>query len=170
MTPINLMDKLAERLQKLLTDYSSEQPSGTLPVKVYPGYVPKQEDATEHSSFVYVLVRQVLDEDGNKKSSAIVEIGFSIYDEYLTGGWRSLFNLVEHVRQNLLKYRFVNMKHRLELPMQTDIMDDNNQAWPNWRATITAKYTVGHVEEEGINFDDFQETQAYPDYEEYKKH
>lgn len=172
MTPINLMDGLAKRLQKLLEDYSTEQPSSEtpMPIKVYPGYVPKQEDATERNSFVYVLVRQVIDEDGNKKSSAIVEIGFSVYDEDLSDGWRSLFNLVEHVRQDLLKYRFINMKHRLELPMQTDIMDDNNQAWPNWRATITAKYTVGQPEEEGYDYGDFQESQPYEKYEEYKNH
>ena len=94
MTPINLMDRLAERLQKLLDDYSTEQPSSEtpMPVKVYPGYVPKQEDATERNSFVYVLVRQVLDEDGNKKSSALVEIGFSIYDELESNHHRKIHN------------------------------------------------------------------------------
>lgn len=38
MTPINLMDRLAAKLQKLMDDYSTKQPSGTLPIKVYPGF------------------------------------------------------------------------------------------------------------------------------------
>ena len=37
-------------------------------------------------------------------------------------------------------------------------------------ATITAKYTVGQPEEEGYDYGDFQESQPYEKYEEYKNH
>lgn len=150
MTPINLMDRLAEKLQKLLDDYSTEQPSGTLPIKVYPGYVPIRTEAKEKNSEVYVLIRQILDEEGNKKSSAIVEIGFSIYDEDPVCGWRSLYNVLEHVRQYLLKNRIIEKKHWIQLPVETIVFDDQSQAWPQWRATITTKCTISQPEEEGI--------------------
>lgn len=171
MTPINLMDWLAERLQKLLTDYTAQQPSGKVPVTVYPGYVPVQNNAQEKKSSVYVLVYEIEDKPKNSTSIATVELGFSIYDDDHTDGWRSLFNVMEHVRQDLLRNRFVHMKFRLDLdaaPLKTHIVE--NQPFPQWQGTMTAAYTIGHIEEEGMNFDDFQEAQVYPDYEEYKKH
>lgn len=171
MTPINLMDSLAERLQKLLTDYTAEQPSGKVPVTVYPGYIPVQNNAQERKSLVYVLVVKTTDRPGNAKSTATVEIGFNIYDDDHINGWRSLFNVMEHIRQDLLRSRFVKMKHRLSLedaPIEMNIPE--NQPFPQWQGTMTAVYTIGQPEEEGMNFDDFQEVQAYPDYEEYKNH
>lgn len=171
MTPINLMDSLAKRLQKLLTDYSATQPSGKLPIKVYPGYFPVQNTAQERNSFVYVLVIQTKDRPGNDKSHATVELGFSIYDDDHTDGWRSLFNVMEHVRQDLLKFRLVNMKFRLDLeeaPIEMNIPE--NQPFPQWQGTMKACYTIGQPDEEGFNYDDFQETQVYPDYKEYEKH
>lgn len=171
MTPIDLMDMLAARLQKLLADYTAEQPSGKVPVTVYPGYIPVQNSAQERNSFVYVLVTETIDKPGNNKSHATVELGLSIYDDDHTDGWRSLFNVMEHIRQDLLKYRFVGMKFRLDLeeaPVKMSIPD--NQAFPQWQGTMTACYTIGQPEEEGMNFDDFQESQAYPKYEEYKNH
>ena len=171
MTPINLMDFMAKRLQKLLADCSAKQPSGIQPVTVYPGYVPVQNNAQEKKSSVYVLVIEAEDKPGNTKSHATVEIGFSIYDDEHTDGWRSLFNVMEHVRQDLLKYRFVNMQHRLDLeyaPIKTRIVE--NQPFPQWQGTMTAAYTIDQPDEEGMNFDDFQETKAYWDYKEYEKH
>lgn len=168
MTPVNLMDALAGRLQKLLADYSANQPAGAVPISVYPGYVPVEETSKEKPSFLYVLVTATEDKGGNDLSTATVEIGFSIYDEDPVDGWRSLFNVIERVRQDLLKYRFVNMKHRLVLPVAMKIAAE--QPWPQWQATMSVTYTIGQPEEEGMNFDDFQEVQAYPDYEEYKNH
>lgn len=150
MTPINFMDSMAAKLQLLMDDYTTEQPSGTLPIKVYPGYFPVKTNATEMNSALYVLVKQVVDESEKVKSYAIVEIGFSIYDEDPVYGWRSLFNALEHVRQYLLKNRIIDKKYWLHLPMETIAFDDQNQAWPQWRATMTAKYTISQPEEEGI--------------------
>ena len=85
-------------------------------------------------------------------------------------GWRSLYNVVEHVRQDLLKFRFVNMKFRLDLEKPIVFKVPENQPFPQWQATMTVTYTIGQPEEEGFNYDDFQEVQAYQDYEEYKNH
>lgn len=171
MTPIDLMDMLAERLQKVLADYTAQQPSGKVPVTVHPGYIPVQNNAKEKNSNVYVLVYDIEDKPKNSTSIATVEIGFSIYDDDHENGWRSLFNVMEHVRQDLLKYRFVGMKFRLDLdaaPLKTHIVE--NQAFPQWQGTMTAAYSIGYIEEEGMNFDDFQEAKVYPDYKEYEKH
>ena len=166
MTPINLMDALAKRLQDLLTDYTAKQPSGTVPVTVYPGYIPVQNNAAEKKSFVYVLVVETDDRAGNDKRIAVVELGFSIYDADGVDGWRSLYNVDISIHAPLAR-----CDHRLSLedaPIEMNIPE--NQPFPQWQGTMTAVYTIGQPEEEGMNFDDFQEVQAYPDYEEYKNH
>ena len=78
---------------------------------------------------------------------------------------------MEHIRQDVLKFRFVAMKFRLDLeeaPIKMHIPD--NQPFPQWQGAMTASYTIGQPEEEGLNYDDFQEVQAYDKYEEYKNH
>nr|DAM69336.1 MAG TPA: tail completion protein [Caudoviricetes sp.] len=161
MTPIGLMDSLKDRLQLLLTDYSSNQPSGTLPVQVHSGYLPIRNNAGEKNSFVYILAFSGTD---TKEMGAVkVEFGFSIYDDDKVDGWRSLFNVMEHVRQDLLKNRLVDMEYRLEFPLEFKVADD--QPFPQWQGTIVATYTIAQPVEEGFNYDDYQETKTtYGDY------
>lgn len=165
MTPIGLMDKLAKLLQDVLKDYSSTHTSGKMPVSVYPGWPPVRDSSKEQGSYVYVLVLETKDnEDANELSTAKVEIGFNIYDDDKTDGWRSLFNIMEHVRQALLAKRFIEMNHRIVLPMVSAIAD--TPPFPQWLGKIEVNYTIGQPIEEGINYDDFQETRTtYGDYE-----
>ena len=119
MTPTFLMEAMQKRIQNLLNgNYSSEQPSGNPPVKtkvpveVYAGFPPVKDTAKERSSYIYTLVVQHKDE--KETSNAKIEIGFSIYDDDKKDGWRSLYNLVEHIRQDLLKFPFLERKYRCE--------------------------------------------------------
>ena len=98
-----------------------------------------------------------------------MEIGFSIYDDDKNDGWRSLYNLVEHVRQDLLKFPFLEKKYRLEPPLLFDIYD-REQPFPQWLGTITANYSISHLHEEGFSYDDFQEAQdGFGKYERWKE-
>ena len=163
MLPVNLMDALAEIMKKALKDYSAGKPPEEMPVlymgrdplKVYPGQIPVPEDADEGASFVYALVKKIEDKGGNELSAATVSIGFSIYDEDPVDGWRNLYNIAEHTRQELLKHRILSKRFMLELPMETDFEEE--QPYPNWIGTITAKYSIGQPVEEGIIYDDYQE-------------
>ena len=161
MIPVNLMDALAERLEKVLKDYSAEKPPegfpvalvfGRKPLKIHPGQVPVPESADEIESFVYVIVKKI--EDKNDSSSATVEIGVSLYDEDWTG-WRNMYNIVEHIRQELLKHRILNKKFMLQWPIETDFADE--QPYPQWVGAVTAKYSIGQPVEEGIAYDNYQE-------------
>lgn len=165
MTPIGLMDKLADFLREVLKDYTTEQTSGKLPVNVYPGWPPVRDNSKEKNSHVYVLVLETEDKDDpNELSTAKVEIGFSIYDADKTDGWRSIFNIMEHVRQALLKHRFIGMKHRLVYPIKGTLADE--PPYPQWLGKLEVYYTIGQPVEEGINYDDFQETKTtYGEYE-----
>lgn len=155
MTPVNLMDTLAEQLEGLLSGYTTEQPSGTFPIAVFPGQVPVSDDASENRSAVYIIVRSVEDVGPNELSTATVKIAISIYDEDRETGWRSLYNVAEHIRQHLLKHRMLDKKFMLkcnsENPLKTDFEED--QPYPQWVAEITGHYTINQPEEEGITYD-----------------
>lgn len=164
MIPVNLTDALATILQQALKDYSAGKPPeevpvlrmGQNPLKVYPGQIPVPEDASEGASFVYAMVKKVDDKGGNELSAATVTIGFSIYDEDQEDGWRNLYNIAEHTRQELLKHRILDKKFMLQLPMETEFVEE--QPYPNWIGYITAKYSIGQPVEEGIIYDNYQET------------
>lgn len=149
MTQVELMENLAAFLKNVVLEYESQQSDGTYsPINVYPGYLPVKTNAKESESCIYVLVLEC--EDGDELSAAKVEIGFSIIDGDTSEGWRSLFNLMEHVRQALLKKRTIANKHRLILPIKSKVADE--QPFPQWQGLMTVSYTLGKLVEEEINY------------------
>lgn len=153
MTSIELMNNLAEYLQKVVDDYSTDQKKGLIPIKVYAGWPPVRMTAAEKESFIYSLALSWEDKSDDTFSMAKVEIGFSIYDDDKEKGCYSLYNLMEHVRQALLKKRTLNGRNRLELPLKSVISDE--QAFPQWQGAITATYTIGQPTEEEIEYGDY---------------
>lgn len=153
MTLMEVMEHLAALLREAVRDYAAEQPSGLRPVEVYAGYPPVPENAAEKSSFIYVLATDFTDEEGKEYSTAKVEIGFSAYDEDEGNGWRSLYNLMEHVRQIMLRRRCLAGRTVLVLPIKGAVPD--SQPFPQWEGKITASYQIGQPIEEGINYDEF---------------
>ncbi len=148
MTILEVMEHLAAYVREVVKDYSTVQKAGTLPIEVYAGPPPVRAGNGEQKSFIYCAVMDFEDkEDG--ESTAKVEIGFSIYDKDEKDGWRSVYNLVEHVRQALLKKRTLGKRNALLLPLKGEIIFV--QPFPQWQARLTATYTIGHIEEEGLD-------------------
>lgn len=156
MTTVELMDNLAEFLRPAVADYSARQPSGQRKIKVYAGFPPARFNADEQPSYIYALVTGAQDTNDMAMSTATVEIGFNIYDNSDVEDWRSLYNLMEHVRQYLLRHRLVAHRHRLQLPLKLEVPE--GQPAPQWQGKLTVIYTIGQPEEEDINYDDIQET------------
>ncbi|MBM6732904.1 hypothetical protein [Megasphaera stantonii] len=147
MTTIELMNNVREYLEVVLADYSTTQKAGVRPVAVYAGYPPLRLQAAEKESYVYVLALEWVDKADQTFSQAKIEIGFSIYDDDTEHGVLSLYNLMEHVRQALLKKRTLNGRNRLELPLKGELCDV--QTFPQWQGRIEAMYTIGQpIEEE----------------------
>lgn len=147
MTTIELMNNVREYLEVVLADYSTTQKAGVRPVAVYAGYPPLRLQAAEKESYVYVLALEWTDKADHTFSQAKIEIGFSIYDDDTEHGVLSLYNLMEHVRQALLKKRTLNGRNRLELPLKGELCDV--QTFPQWQGRIEAMYTIGQpIEEE----------------------
>lgn len=150
MTTVELMDNLADYLRSVIVDYSTQQPSGKRSIKVYAGYPPARMNADEQASFIYALVTGAQDTADGDMSTATVEIGFSIYDDSEYDDWRSLYNIMEHVRQQLLKHRFIADRHRLLFPVKIEVPEA--QPAPQWQGKITAIYTIGQPYEEDIYY------------------
>lgn len=150
MTTVELMDNLADYLRSVIVDYSTQQPSGKRSIKVYAGYPPARMNADEQASFIYALVNAAQDTADGDMSTATVEIGFSIYDDSEYDDWRSLYNIMEHVRQQLLKHRFIADRHRLLFPVKIEVPEA--QPAPQWQGKITAIYTIGQPYEEDIYY------------------
>lgn len=147
MTTIELMNNVQDYLKIVLADYSTMQKAGVRPVAVYAGYPPLRLQAAEKESYVYVLALEWTDKADHTFSQAKIEIGFSIYDDDTEHGVLSLYNLMEHVRQALLKKRTLNGRNRLELPLKGELCDV--QTFPQWQGRIEAMYTIGQpIEEE----------------------
>lgn len=151
MTLVETMENLAEFLRETVSEYSSEQPSGKKPVAVYAGYPPVAISSEEGPSFIYALATDFTDAQEDPYRTVKVEIGFSVYDENKEDGWRSLFNLMEHVRQALLKHRCIAGRSSLVLPLKGAVSD--SQPFPQWEGKITASYTIGQPTEVGIDYD-----------------
>ena len=159
MTTTELMRNLKDYLTKAVADYETRQKGGHIPIVVYEGFPPIRTSAEEKASFIYCLVLSWEDTAQVTMSKANVEIGFSIYDEDPQDGWRSLFNIMEHVRQALLKRHIVAQRNMLVMPIKGELID--TQPYPQWQGKITTAYTIGQPAEEGIEFDGYQETKVY---------
>lgn len=151
MTLMEVMNDLSDFIRHVVNEYSAEQPSGLHQIHVYAGYPPIPSDSRETSSRIYTLVTDFT--DGEDGSTAKVEIGFSVYDEDEINGWHSLFNLMEHIRQALLKHRCLKNRTVLVLPVKGEI--SGSQPYPQWEGRIIASYQIGQPTEEGINYDGF---------------
>ena len=151
MTSIELMNNLAEYISEIVIDYSTSQKAGIVPIKVYSGWPPVRTSSSEKESFIYVLALDWSDNQDGDYSTCTVEIGFSIYDDNREIGWQSLYNIMEHIRQALLKKRTLNDRNRIVLPLRSEISDV--PAFPQWQGKITATYTLGQPQEELIDYE-----------------
>ena len=86
------------------------------------------------------------DNQPNDFSKATVTLSFDITDNNRVDGWRNLYNLMEHARQELLKHRVIADRNKLILPIK--FKTPFEQPWPQWQGAIIADYTIGQPQEE----------------------
>lgn len=148
MILMEAMENLADYIRPVVKEYYTCNKSGEKQIEVYAGYPPIRTTADEAPSFIYCMVTAFHDEEGGN-SKADIEIGFSIYDSDEKEGWRSLYNIMEHVRQALLRQRTIAGRNRLLLPCQGQIAD--SQPFPQWQGKIMVSYTIAQPVEEGFD-------------------
>lgn len=144
-----VMENLADYIRQVVEGYDRQQKTKNFKIAVYAGYPPVRTSSDETASFIYCLATEFHD-DEDRLGTAEVEIGFSIYDEDPQEGSRSLVNLMEHVRQALLRKRTLGNRNRLVLPLNGSLV--NPQPYPQWQGRINAAYTIAQPDEEGFDF------------------
>lgn len=151
MTIVETMDNIADYLRAVLADYTISDGGTFAPVSVYAGWPPVRDSSKIKESFVYACVTDWQDDlDGtNQTSKATVQIGFSVQDADLKDGWRQLYNLMETVRQALLRKRTIAGRSWLQSPVKGMVVVDN-LLFPEWSGAITVQYVIGQPVEEKI--------------------
>lgn len=152
MTLVTVMESIKALLEEAVAEYRAQGKERLEPIKVYAGYPPVRDRSMEMSSYVYAAVVDWTDKEADTYSACTVEIGLAIRDE-APDGCMSLYNLMEHIRQTLLRHRIVCDNTSLQLPLKGRLPEQ--QPTPIWLGIIRATYLVAQPETEGINFDNF---------------
>lgn len=146
MIAINLLDSLRDFIQEQVKEYQYQMPDGRmLTPNIYSGYLPVRTDAAEEYA-PFILVKLVKINDEQSESSADVKIIFVAYDDDTVDNWRSQINLMEHVRQALLKNKTIAKKFRLELPLSYEAAEYT--PYPEGYGYLTTTYIIGQPQEE----------------------
>lgn len=147
MTPANLILKLQEYLQGLLEGYFYEYEGKMLPVKVFAGWAPERTRAEEDIlPCVCILPTKIEDViDNNQENGAIctVRILVGTKEDLNADSWLSIVNLIEHIRQGLLKSRILARKFALRGKIITEF--DEVQARPLYYAGLTVQYNIAQL-------------------------
>ena len=149
MVIMEAMENLASYIREQVKEYETETKAGKRPIAVYAGYPPVRDKPDAYDSFIYCCAKKFQDTD-DRLGVVDIEIGFSIYDNHPSDGWKSLYNLMEHVRQALLRKRTLGKRNRLVLPLTGEIVEP--QPYPQWQARMTVSYTIAQPEEEGTSW------------------
>lgn len=153
MTITELIDNMVEFLKPVVVNYNGLKDSQKSEISVIAGYPPKLMGNEVRPSAIYVMVTEAEDDTRERDySKATVTLSFDIVDDDKVDGWRTLYNIMEHIRQEMLKHRRIGKRNRLVLPIKFKTPFD--QPWPNWQGAIIAGYTIGQPEEEGITYDE----------------
>ncbi|MBQ4358965.1 MAG: hypothetical protein II767_01780 [Proteobacteria bacterium] len=151
MIPVNLLFALKAEVEDAVKDYKmAAENQDDKKVTVYAQHIP--DDDFEDDTFYPLVLVSVQSGEDNQNAANIAELStvtvgltFGVFGED-RDAWMDLLNLMECVRQHLLKRRTINNKHRLVLPTKWETIEV--QPYPFWFGYGTLKYTVAQPQEE----------------------
>ncbi len=152
MIPNLLVQAIAELLRKALAEYKMQaEGQDDKSVTVYEQHIP-DEDFESDTYYPLVIVSCQNVEDKEEGSTATIGLTIGVYGDDKEA-WIDLLNIMEHIRQSLLKYRTIDQRFRLAFPTKFETIEA--QPYPFWFAYATLTYTIGQPEEEEIEFGDY---------------
>ncbi|MDL2280326.1 hypothetical protein LJC10_00535 [Selenomonadales bacterium OttesenSCG-928-I06] len=152
MTPIILIDSLAEFLKEVNKNYFSfEDKIKDTPLKIESGHINIRDYAKEKKApAIEVSLLKVVDAPldlSGGESTAFVRLYFVTYCEEKSGAWRELYNWVEFNRQALLKNKFIAKYFRLVNDLVSQYPEPVDQPVPTWVGFIDLEYNIPQVQE-----------------------
>ena len=128
MTPVTLLQCLAEFLKEQVKNYVYYNVKGDImPIAVYTQYLPiKTDSLVKNYPFVMPTITEVSDDTEDSSVKITIMAGIVDPDKTLYG--ISILNLVEHIRQALLKNQNLTMHGKIyghmKLPLKTKLLLD----------------------------------------------
>lgn len=166
MTPTDLVERLAVFLQnEVASTFSLETKHGSRKnPRVIEGAwtLPEGDDQDEDAVFPYIAVFAEELNETEAEAKLKVTIFFGTYCEggknkkddvfkYDTQGYKDLLNIIERVRQALLKARFIDQKYKIEMPLKWQIPFE--QPYPQWVGWMETYWIIQKPLYEGDIFD-----------------
>ncbi|MFH5187112.1 hypothetical protein ACHHV8_33520 [Paenibacillus sp. TAB 01] len=154
MTAVLLQRALCDKLRHITEHFMLNVPkSGVCAPHVHAGYLPQQQSGSENvSDFPYIIVR-ILDGQDQDESIVRIKLLFGIFSRD-DNGFVDVLNLMEKVRQSLLKDRVVDNRYRLELPYKWKLFED--QPYPEWIGEADTTWMIPTIlEEDAANREEF---------------
>jgi len=152
MTPINLIDGIAERIEGMMKYYrypESDAPELARPPQVYRQYLPaKKYEGRDAADYPFIVVQlgdveivEIAEAAGYPVATvAIVCGGYDDSDDYQ--GWRIPAGLATHIMMEL-QQRPEFDQFSLELPLSLNFPED--QPYPQWLALLSTRWRLPSV-------------------------
>jgi len=141
MTPLILVETLADNLRKLLQDKTAmTEYQGEKAIQVFEHDIPRGD--FENNAFypcVIVTLKNVEDEGDNSFATVALTVG--AYSDDTGNDWRDMLNIAEKIRQFLLTNPILSKRFRLELPIAFEPIT-TEQPEPFVFGIIAARYLV----------------------------
>lgn len=145
MTPIDLMKSLKRFLEQVIQHYSLETNVKTIKEpQVIEMFLPPKK-YNEIPDYPFIIIRIIDGEDTETDATVKVKLLFGTYSED-RDGYADVLNMMERVRQELLKQRILDKKYRMELPYTWKVFEE--QPYPEWIGEATTTWVVSRVQEE----------------------
>lgn len=124
---------------------------GHLPKQRVPGARPTGGDRPTQRDDVpktpYVLIQLADGEDSNSDSTAKVHLVVGTYDDGTDQqGYLDVLNILEDIKQAILRAGIVDQRYEIEGKMKYIIYD--NDAWPHWLGMLTTNWGFPGTERE----------------------
>jgi hypothetical protein len=171
MIALLLQDALAKRMRGLFDGWTLPSKGGARKgVRVFTQFLPLPQAAQSEgedgplvfgdsmsygesdleSNFPCVLVKvdegTERDSQGADATRVKVRLLVGVYDDSADcQGYRDAMNIIEAVRLNLMTDRYLEMKYRLEMPLNWHIFDE--QPWPVFFAGMETTWEMGRIAE-----------------------
>lgn len=150
MIPVVLVDELAGLIVKATDFYRyDDSQSEKKAITVYKQHIPERNIENEEFYPLIIVNTPLVEDIESETSTADITLVFGTYGEDECYAWRDLLNLMEHVRQAILKQRTIAKKFRLVFPTKWETLA--SQPCPFWIGYGTLKYTIGQPQEEPSN-------------------
>lgn len=98
----------------------------------------KQDDISK--SIPFVIVRYLNGEETENQGTATVKFIATTYSQH-GQGWRDPLNVLERLRQAILRKRIIASRFEIQFPFKIDAPED--RPWPYWVAWMTTTWSVG---------------------------